>query len=335
MNINSSSQTVSITDSITRNLGLARIEAFTFKGFFSKVFNKHNSDEIEEIFTVGTPHTTPKLDMSMATFPTPWVFGRVLLGIIVTYSLFWLGINIFGNLKLLPGLILSGSFAVPIAVLILFFEMNTPRNVSITRITEFFVLGGVVAILVSLIFFSTTALTDIFGAPAAGLIEENGKLIAIILGIDMLPKDRPRYRLNYLLYGAAVGAGFASFESAGYALELGTKGFDMLSVINMRALLAPFGHVVWSAIAAYAFYDARSEYKDVSATLRSSKFNKLFLVPIALHFIWDMSFNLPFALKYLGLGFVAWVVIISLVQSGIKEIQTKVQYTEPPLLNTH
>ncbi len=325
----------SVTDSITNKLGLARIEAFTLKGFFSKVFSKHNSDEIEEVFTVGSIHTTPNLDISMAVFPTPWVFGRVLLGIIATYSLFWLGINIFGNPKLIPGLIFSGSFAVPIAVLVLFFEINTPRNVSITRVAEFFVLGGVVAILVSLIFFSTTALTDILGAPAAGLIEENGKLIAIILGIGMLPRDRPRYKLNYLLYGAAVGSGFASFESAGYALELSAKGYDMLSVINLRALLAPFGHIVWSAIAAYAFYDARPDFKDVSSTLRSSKFNRLFLVSVALHFIWDMNFDLPFGLKYLGLGFVAWVVIISLVQSGIGEIQAKiVQNIEPPILNT-
>jgi protease PrsW len=335
MNINTSSQSNSVTNKITSNLGLAPIVAFTLRGFFSKVFSKHNSDEIEEVFTVGSIHTTPKLDLTMAVFPTPWVFGRVLVTIIAAYGLFWLGINIFQNPKLIPGLIFAGSFAVPIAVLVLFFEMNTPRNVSITRVGEFFFLGGIVSILVSLIFFSTTALMDIFGAPAAGFIEENGKLIAILLGVGMLPKNRPQYKLNYLLYGAAVGAGFAAFESAGYALELGLKGVDMLNIINLRALLAPFGHVVWSAIAAYAFYDARPSCKDVSATLRSRKFNKLFIVPVTLHFTWDMSFELPLFLKYLGLGFIAWVVVVSLVQSGIKEIKTLVDpLAEPPVLKS-
>jgi hypothetical protein len=37
--------------------------------------------------------------------------------------------------------------------------------------------------------------------------------------------------------------------------------------------------------------------------------------------IWNAPFTLPFYLKYLALGFVAWVVNIGLIQVGLKEIR--------------
>ena len=57
-------------------------------------------------------------------------------------------------------------------------------------------------------------------------------------------------------------------------------------------------------------------------TVMSPRFLKLFAVPVALHFIWN--FNLPFQMNLFVkagiLGFFAWVVILSLVQSGLREM---------------
>jgi hypothetical protein len=36
--------------------------------------------------------------------------------------------------------------------------------------------------------------------------------------------------------------------------------------------------------------------------------------------IWNMSFTGPYFIKFWFLGFVSWVVIISLAQSGLKEL---------------
>ena len=48
-----------------------------------------------------------------------------------------------------------------------------------------------------------------------GATEETGKALALLI---VLGSPRYRWQLNGLLFGAAVGAGFAGFESAGYAL---------------------------------------------------------------------------------------------------------------------
>lgn len=54
--------------------------------------------------------------------------------------------------------------------------------------------------------------------------------------------------------------------------------------------------------------------------MRSSRFLTLFAAPVGLHFIWNLPFEGPFLLKFWVLGLVAWVIIFSLVQSGLKEI---------------
>ena len=176
--------------------------------------------------------------------------------------------------------------------------------------------------IISLFLFNFTPLLGIFGASAAGLIEEPSKLAALLYIMRNDKSDRYKYRLNALLLGAAVGTGFAAFESAGYALEYGLNGGanDMLSIIIIRGILAPFIHIGWTAITAYGFWLARPNCKDILSTLQSPIFLKYFFIPVALHFIWNLPFEGPFMSKYIILGFIGWVVIISLVQSGLKEI---------------
>ena len=63
--------------------------------------------------------------------------------------------------------------------------------------------------------FDITRLHVLFGAPAAGVVEEAGKLLG--RGVRG-PEGRKGIHSQWLpLYGAAIGAGFAAFESTGYA----------------------------------------------------------------------------------------------------------------------
>jgi RsiW-degrading membrane proteinase PrsW (M82 family) len=282
---------------------------------FSDVFRRHGVDELENLLAVGAPRTTPPLDPSMANFPNPWIFFRAFAVSLLAYGAFYYGLVKFGNVKLLPGFIMIGSFAVPLSVLVLFFEMNTPRNVSAPRVIQFLVVGGSASLLLSLFLYDLSSLSSMFGASAAGVVEECGKLAAVALTLRMAPRGRYPWRLNALLFGAAVGTGFAAFESAGYALERALSGGDMLGNIAVRGFLSPFGHIVWTAIAAAALWGAQRE-----GGLLSLQFLRLFAIPVALHFIWNLDFDLPFFGKELILGFIAWVVVISLVQTGLKEI---------------
>jgi RsiW-degrading membrane proteinase PrsW (M82 family) len=237
--------------------------------------------------------------------------------------LFVFGWHEFENPNLLPGLIISGSFAVPFATLIFFFETNSPRNVSMIRVIQLLFIGGIMSLLLSLLLFEVTPFLGAFGAPAAGIVEESGKLAAVLIGLRFIPIGRYPYRLNALLFGAAVGTGFAAFESAGYALVGGLAAGDdvMLETITLRGVLAPFSHIVWTAIATSAYWKCRKYHSDIWTTLSDTRFLMLFAAPVAMHTVWNMDFTGPFHVKYAVLGFVAWVIIISLIQTGLKEVK--------------
>jgi RsiW-degrading membrane proteinase PrsW (M82 family) len=314
----------SASDTITAKLGLDTIEGFSLRSFFSQVFSKHDPEAIESMFTVGSRETTPTLNSKMGELPNPWIFFRVLVGAVAVYLLFLMSWNQFGNVNVIPGLIMAGSFAVPFSVLILFFEINTPRNVSLVRLMELVVAGGALSLLISLVLYDKLDFLGVFGASAAGIIEEIGKLAAVLFAMRLLPMSRYPYRINALLFGAAVGTGFAAFESAGYALRIGLNDSSaMLDNITLRGAMSPFGHIVWTAIATSAYWRARQENKDFASTVQSRRFLVLFAAPVALHFIWDMPFDGSFMVKFWMLGFVAWVIIFSLIQSALKEISER------------
>ena len=66
-----------------------------------------------------------------------------------------------------------------------------------------------------------------------------------------------------MVLGAIVGAGFAAFESSGYALQTILDHIDERPVFNIletelfRALLAPFGHISWRRCSAAPCSPAR------------------------------------------------------------------------------
>jgi RsiW-degrading membrane proteinase PrsW (M82 family) len=321
----------SIANRITDNLGLERLEGFSVGTLFSEALRRREPDEMERYLGVGTPQTTPELEPAMAQWPRPWLFLRTLVFALLTYGLLLAAWKEFGNINVVPALIMVGSLAVPLATVILFFELNTPRNVSFLRIVQLVMLGGAVSILISLTLFRLTNLSSWLGAPAAAFVEEIGKLAALLLLARFARQERYAHSLNGLLFGACVGAGFAAFESAGYALRIGLSSTSaMLDNITIRGILSPFGHIAWTAIAACALWRVRASGVALGEALFDRRFLVLFAVPVGLHFIWNAPFTLPLMLKYVLLGFVAYVVIFSLVQTGLKEVG-RAASSAPPL----
>lgn len=94
----------------------------------------------------------------------------------------------------------------------------------------------------------------------------------------------------------------------------------MVDIITMRGAMSPFTHVVWTAIATSAYLSVRKDHGSIQDTIFDRRFFTLLSVPVALHFVWNLPFAGPFGIKFWILGFIAWVVVISLVQSGLKEI---------------
>ena len=83
-----------------------------------------------------------------------------------------------------------------------------------------------------------------------GLIEEAAKLAALWLVARRLPRYTMR---DGIVLGAAVGFGFAAFESAGYAFNalFTAGGPSLLNLVEtevLRGILTPVGHGLWTAI---------------------------------------------------------------------------------------
>lgn len=316
-------------------IGIEKLKGFSLSDLFSEVFSKHSRAEVENYFTIGTEKSTPDILDVDASWPKPWLFTRMIIASLALYFLMWFGWKMWANSKLLPGLMLIGSFAIPISTLVLFVELNVRRNVSLYMVVRLAFLGGIFSLLITHFLPVTIAfLSPLFGnwsvylgASVAGPLEESAKVLAMVA---VASAAKYRYKLNGLLVGAAVGTGFSAFESAGYAFDIIIAGVsagvgvdavnDMVYNINMRGLMSPFTHIVWSAIAGCALWRVINGQKFKWRMLCDEKFIRLLLVPVILHMIWNSPFQLPYFGTYIILGFVGWFVCLSLVQEGLHEI---------------
>lgn len=309
-------------------IGIEKLKGFSLSDLFSEAFSRHSRAEVENYFTIGTEKSTPDILEVYASWPKPWLFTRMIIASLVLYFLMWFGWKMWANTTLLPGLMLVGSFAIPISTLVLFVELNVRRNVSLYMVVRLAFLGGIFSLLLTHFLPVTIAfLSPMFGNwsvylgdSIAGPLEESAKVLAMVA---VASAAKYRYKLNGLLVGAAVGTGFSAFESAGYAFNiiLVGGGVDaMVQNINMRGLLSPFTHIVWSAIAGCALWRVLNGQKFRWRMLCDEKFIRLLLVPVILHMIWNSPLQLPYYGTCIIIGFVGWFVCFSLVQEGLHEI---------------
>jgi len=311
-----------VVDRISDASGLERLEGFSAKRLFSEVFQKHSPTEIEEHFASGTRATTPPLESVPTIWPTPWAFFRVLaLSVLASIGFYW-AIGRFENPKLIPGWIFVGCFGIPFAVLVFFIEANVLRNVSSYRIFSLLVMGGILSLIISLFLFELTDLDEWIGAMSAGVIEEVGKLLAVVFFTRKWKEFH--WILNGILFGAAIGAGFSAFESAGYVfVSIATgESFEAETTMTLRAFLSPFTHVIWTAAAAGALWRVKQHRSFEFSMLFDWRFLRVFLIVVALHALWNSPLTLPVVgdmSGYLALrlvfGLVGWLIILLLVQA--------------------
>lgn len=324
--------------------GIESLEGFCLKRLLSEVFGKHSEADIEESFCIGTPGTIPDIKDVDTDWPRPWMFFRAFAASLLGYLLFSFAWEFFENPNLIPGLMLIGTVAIPLAALTFFFEINVRRNISLYRMMRLFALGGVFSIIFTLILFSLPLKSlGWMGDSVAGLIEEPGKLLALIV---VARSTKCNYKLNGLVMGAAVGTGFAVFESLGYACNvlieqvlinqaaesnyiLANSGLvqdpvgAMLDIVVLRGMLSPLGHIIWTAICGAALWRVKGDKSFSFSMIQDKRFWRLFIVPVILHIIWNADFQLPYYAKYIGLGVVGWTIVLALLQEGLRELHAE------------
>lgn len=306
--------------------GVGPVEGLNVKELFSEVFHKHNDEDVEEYFMTGTRTTTPPLESLRAVWPKPWVFFRIFALSLLVFIGFSVGVGQFGNPNCLPGLIIIGSFAIPLTVVIFYFEMNVPHNVSFYQVFRAILLGGILSLIVTL--FWNGIVESAIRLPLPGIIEEIGKASVLLLFARNL---KYRWTLNGLLLGGAIGAGFAGFESAGYALQtLFSDHSDPVGAIQqsilLRGVLAPGGHVAWAALEGAALWKVKGDRPFTWAMVQDARFLRVLGLSMVLHTIWDIQLFVPVPellfFPLLGvLSVIAWIGIFGFIQDGLKQVQ--------------
>ena len=151
-------------------------------------------------------------------------------------------------------------------------------------------------------------------------------LSALLALLFFIRKTNTKYILNGLLIGAAVGAGFAVFETAGYALNMSQYYNQITDILFLRGVLAIGGHVAWAAVSGAAIMMVKKDQPLSSKHVFSGKFLQLFIIPVILHAIWDMPIPVPTGLQNLFpvqilLTVAIWFFLIKLVNSGLRQVE--------------
>jgi RsiW-degrading membrane proteinase PrsW (M82 family) len=204
------------------------------------------------------------------------------------------------NTNLVPTLILLGSFLVPFAVVLFAAERISTTFPTASLMVAFFV-GGVLGVLGASVLEAPLTAGGVGGFLLVGLIEELVKaVLVVVLGRRLVPKTA---RQGALL-GATVGAGFAAFESAGYAFNagLGARGIDLIGLVQteaVRSVLTPLGHVLWTAVLGAAIFASSHDgrrYRFAIGVVGT------YLLVAVLHGLWDSMGGISTILAILATG---------------------------------
>lgn len=333
-------------------------DAITWKEIFSDYQKPHSKADFDRLMLSGSSLAETHSANMFQYWQKPWLFWRFLtIGLAAIAALYGAEAIVISMNEACTysafNLLLLGvpPMVPPIALMIFFWELNVPRNISIYQLIGFFAAGG----LASLVF---TVIIDhyypTYHAYAAPISEEPAKLLAAVLFIQMVAKKTNIriYGVTGLCIGAAVGAGFGAFESAQYAynewIKIGGGIYmtsPMLSHIFwnshfLRGVLAVGGHTLYCApySAAVALH-CRNNRIDAS-TFQTEDFFRTFAVSVAVHFLWNnglgilgkLEANLGYAGIMLGCGtlsVVLWYSTLSVTQKCLHQLTGVSSYPAP------
>ncbi|HEV8174444.1 MAG TPA: PrsW family glutamic-type intramembrane protease [Actinoplanes sp.] len=204
------------------------------------------------------------------------------------------------NPNLVPTVVLLGSFLVPVTFVVWAFGRRHSGEVTAELLFSTFVTGGILGVLAASLLESYLLHPSPWLFLGVGLIEEAVKLLALALLTRNLAH---KYARDGIILGAAVGFGFAAFESAGYAFtalftEQGLSLMQLVQTELLRGVLAPVGHGLWTAIlGGVLFSSSGREHFALTWRLLFS-----YLGVSILHALWDSMHSIALVLTLLLTG---------------------------------
>ncbi|HWB60327.1 MAG TPA: GYF domain-containing protein [Chthoniobacteraceae bacterium] len=270
---------------------LTRIEPvreFRIPHLFADVFKNRTRADYDTLFSSGSPATTPDPAALGTELPRPWFYLRMLiLGGLVLFALCF-GYEKFPDPRFLPELMLGAAFLIPFSCVALFFELNTPRNISVYQVLKLIVGGAMISLPVAL-FLSRHTNPTFLGTLCAGLLVDLAQtLMAVVL---LRGWYQYRWVLNGLLAGAAVAAGIAGVESGSYmpyAFADSTLSMFYSVLANQMGYgFVPLCHVLWVAILVGALWRAKGDEPYAITMFFKPAFLRIFALVAVLEALWN------------------------------------------------
>lgn len=267
-----------------------------WKDIFSESFKKHSKAELEYALSAGTGLNTSTPENMLQRWQKPWLWLRILVGgiavCVILYLCFLVPQQLSEDHSVFLALVLINYIMPPFVsafvVMVLIWELNIPRNISIYAMMGYLLLGGAFSI-------AFTQLLSIAGVPSdsppmAPLTEEPGKLIAAALFLALAAHSGKRvYGLTGLLIGAGVGAGFTIFESIQYVFNLSGGVEDALYLALRRSIPLFGGHILFCAPYAAGLALGYSRTGTWSGAWLCPEFWISFLCSCFAHFWWNYN----------------------------------------------
>lgn len=281
--------------------------SISWKDIFSESFAKHTKADMEYAMQRGTLARQVPEENMLETWDRPWLWwpltkwGVGLIAVLYGVFLFLAGAvgavsNSFGNMMMIiPPLV------IPLVIMILFWELNIPQNISLTDLLVFFVAAGVINFAANSLMF-----TIVPGSHAswAALREEPAKMIATILILLYIQNKQKKkiYGLTGLLVGATVGAAFSGIESVSYAINFSESPIGMIGVQLLRSVLAPGGHfaycISYSTAMALKAENGRITVKSILDPMTLSAL----AISMGCHALWNAGYGMEVQILLLTVG---------------------------------
>ena len=248
----------------------------------------------------------------------------VLVGGLVSYAIVNQTMLDTRNPLFFPTLLLVGSVTVPAAVLMLEYAIGRGLDGH----------GGLI--------MGTAVVAGIVGVTLAGMLENSltGPQNQVYLGVAVIEElaklvvplvifliARRRTAGAGLAIGIAAGAGFAVLETMGYAFyALVSRGGGLAAMqqtLQLRALLAPAGHLAWTGMVAWALWRIGAEQRRRFAV---PGLVAAFAVAVGLHYLWDLTNDLT---PHIVLAVVSVAILVTLMVLSARREAVRSQANGP------
>lgn len=183
------------------------IKNFKWSSLLSGFADARSKEERDTTIMAGLPGHVPYEKDMVKEWEPPYLFFRMgILGLFIFVLVFLAQYMLHWGNSLVIGVV---PFVVPITMLVFFWEMNIPRNISLLDSVGTMLFSGIACFFI--VYFAISLTNIEYSDYLTPLIYGGTKLLLICV---CLRKKSRGYGLNGILIGAAVGAGYSAIVTA-------------------------------------------------------------------------------------------------------------------------